>query len=604
MHRSIQQPWQTAATSLILLGALFVQSEAGERIRVVVQVAPSEGAAAQEGDERPAMVSLNFSELLGVSGKDCVPDLTTLTVRRLNPDTMVPVPSIRFAYGTTESDIPWRWLDASIDYEFPENSENLDSNEGNLSFRQIPRFGYFYDCIGDWREGRLVFAHRNTGNKPALYTVSFAVLPRGTDPAAVPPRGFLGDGLQRCEPRGASTTGLIHSRVDVTDWDGDGRFDLILGCARGGVVWYPNRGESGNPQFPISRLVRTTNGKPLDIGWSAAPHAVDWDGDTDLLVAGEWNRVMLFRNLRDAPGEPMLESDGLLRLANGEPFHVPWKPSPETKPHYTYTRDYYSVLETTDWDNDGDIDLLAGGYVTGQIFLFENEGEPGEAPRLQFTGPIKSEDQPLDVAWCAAPTVGDLDGDGDLDLISDSMPMTVGGGDSAFSEQFLTLFRNDGTRAKPRMRKAILPHTGAFPAMALSTPRFIDWTNDGNLDLVVIAGTQVFLYKNTGTTQKPSFAAHGKAMPGQWGTAGLSMNQFTDWNGDPYPDGIHGPRIYLGTDRGSPGVFEPLISLLKPGQTISHLSGIGDNWQYQRLHDLDRDGLLDLMDADHHGQFW
>jgi FG-GAP-like repeat len=591
---------------IIVSGTHYAEAAGAKRFRVLVRVAPPDGEAPREGDERPAEVALRFPELLGALGDGLVPDLTTLAVQRLDPDTMTPVPSIRFAHSATEFDIPWRWYDASLGYDFPENSGNLDANEGKLAFNSIPRFGYFYDCIGDWREGRLAFTHRVTGEGPALYAVSFAVLPDGTEPGAVPPRGFLGDGLQRCEPRGASTTGLIHSRVDVTDWNGDGLFDLVIGCARGGVVWYPNKGNPGAPRFPVSHLVRTADGFPLDIGWSAAPHAVDWDGDgdTDLLVGGEWNRVVLFRNARDGKGEPLLENAGLLRLANGEPFHVPWQPSPETEPSYTYTKDYYSVLETADWDDDGDLDLLAGGYVTGRVYLFENVGQPGEEPRLRLVGPVEADGEPLDVAWCAAPTVGDLDGDGDLDLISGSMPMTEGGGDSASRERFLTYFRNDGARADPRLRKVVLPHTGAFPAMALSTPRFIDWTNDGTLDLVVSASTQVFLYRNVGTTAEPRFEAHGQALPSQWGTATLSMNQFVDWNDDGFLDGVNAPYVHLSTGKGSPGTFDQPISLLKPGQTISHLSGIGDDWQYLRLYDLDNDGLIDLMDADHSGHFW
>jgi hypothetical protein len=77
-----------------------------------------------------------------------------------------------------------------------------------------------------------------------------------------------------------------------------------------------------------------------------------------------------------------------------------------------------------------------------------------------------------------------------------------------------------------------------------------------------------------------------------------------DWNGDGLLDGANGPNVYLNAGRGSPGMFAGGVSLLKPGQKIQHLTGIGDDWQFQRLFDLDADGRVDLLDADHSGAIW
>ncbi|MFV2066912.1 MAG: hypothetical protein ACC645_08005, partial [Pirellulales bacterium] len=69
----------------------------------------------------------DFPKLLGALAKGRLPDLTTLSVQRLDPATMTPVPSVRLAHGATEFDIPWRWYDARIGYDFPENSDHLDA---------------------------------------------------------------------------------------------------------------------------------------------------------------------------------------------------------------------------------------------------------------------------------------------------------------------------------------------------------------------------------------------------------------------------------------------------------------------------------------------
>jgi hypothetical protein len=81
------------------------------------------------------------------------------------------------------------------------------------------------------------------------------------------------------------------------------------------------------------------------------------------------------------------------------------------------------VLEFVDWDGDGD--LLAGGYITGCVFLYENALSPrGSPPQLTARGPLLVDGAPLNVGhWCAAPCAADMDDDGDLDLLSGHTPM-------------------------------------------------------------------------------------------------------------------------------------------------------------------------------------
>lgn len=63
------------------------------------------------------------------------------------------------------------------------------------------------------------------------------------------------------------------------------------------MLAYPNLGTRTAPRFPAAQLVFTDNDKPLDVGWSAAPLAVDWDGDgrTDLLCGAGRNRILFYR---------------------------------------------------------------------------------------------------------------------------------------------------------------------------------------------------------------------------------------------------------------------------------------------------------------------
>src|SRR5690606_10163796 len=62
---------------------------------------------------------------------------------------------------------------------------------------------------------------------------------------------------------------------------------------------------------------------------------------------------------------------------DGSPLEIPWAPT-AGDPNDVYSRDYYPMLELTDWDGDGVKDLLIGGYVTGRIFFFKNTNASGQ----------------------------------------------------------------------------------------------------------------------------------------------------------------------------------------------------------------------------------
>jgi hypothetical protein len=381
-----------------------------------------------------------------------------------------------------------------------------------------------------------------------------------------------------------------------------------VGESFGHVLWWPNRGTARRPAFPSCRFLLDADGLPIDAGMAAAPKVVDWDGDgrKDLLVGAEWNRILYYRNV-GSDRERELAYQGLVR-ADGRTLELPVTPVAEASAA-SFRRDYYPVLEATDWDGDGDTDLLAGGYITGRIYFYDNTGRARDGqPLLALRGPLEDERGPINVGdWCAAPCAADLDGDGDQDIVSGNMPSGAARAlRQTEGDRFLRYFENVGTRRHPALRARSFPKDGTFPRAGLATPRAADWDADGDLDLVVSARANLYLFKNVGTRTSPRFEAHASPLPASWGNAPLSVDQFRDWDGD--GDGrvdlVSGYTVRLHSGKGNPWSWDRTEPVLPPGEEIAHPSGLGDDWFRPYLDDFDGDGRVDVLFGDWHGHVW
>jgi len=308
--------------------------------------------------------------------------------------------------------------------------------------------------------------------------------------------------------------GADHCRLDLDDWNGH-------------VLWWPNLGTKMWPEFRYCRFVFSDQ-QPLDAGISAAPKVVDWDGDglKDLLVGTHWNRLLFYRNT-GSNRERRLVYGGVVEI-DGKPLELPLRPLERGSPDIL-RRDYYSVPETVDRNGDGDVDLLVGGYIMGLIFFYENQGPREDGtPRIRLRGPIFADDKRLNVShWCAALCAADFDGDGDLDLMSGNYPMSVKPDEQKKHENdFLQFFLNSGTPRRPRLLVQNFPGVGTFPHGRLATPRAFDWDDDKDLDLVVSARTNIYLFENRGSRTEPRFHLDSKALPASWGLAPITVINF------------------------------------------------------------------------------
>ncbi len=290
----------------------------------------------------------------------------------------------------------------------------------------------------------------------------------------------------------------------VGDVDGDGDNDLVVGVLGG--AFNPNTTTRDNfhyleqerPGVFHDRSARVIS--TIDVGSESYPAVVDLDGNgtLDLLVGNKITqddpqngKLHRFMN-RGTPSAPSLAWDGTLdEVANG----------------------YHFAPAFGDLDADGDLDAVVGTW--GDVLrLYTNEGN-GAGVRLALTD---SAVVVLGRGRNATPTLGDLDADGDLDLV-------VGESSGA-----LNFYRNDGSSASPRFTLVSEEYAG-IDAGRRSVPLLEDVDADGDLDLVVgseSSGLQ--LYLNRGSPQRAAFDAD--ARPFGVPDFGLSAPAFGDFDGD------------------------------------------------------------------------
>jgi len=197
--------------------------------------------------------------------------------------------------------------------------------------------------------------------------------------------------LPQTNPFGLDST-MYLSVPAAADLDGDGDYDLLVGEAYGNLAYFENTGTATSPAFAAPQ----TNpfGLIAVYGIAAPSFAdIDNDGDKDLLVGEYYGNMQYFENTGGS--------------------NAPVFAAPVANPFGLTATSLIAFPAFADLDLDGDLDLMVGEYY-GNNQYFENTGNSSSPV---FSAAVANPFGLVATNMLAIPAFGDLDNDGDLDLM-------------------------------------------------------------------------------------------------------------------------------------------------------------------------------------------
>ena len=402
------------------------------------------------------------------------------------------------------------------------------------------------------------------------------------------------------------------------DLDGDGDLDLLARGAPGRVRYWRNTGTAETPAFEVAAdgLV-TTGGEAVHVEDSSIPALADLDGDGDPeLLSGkaDLGTIAYYRHDGvDADGIPQFTfvSDTYqdIQVYEENPSCTGRQPAgigdaSRPSPGRMTSRHGANAIALVDLDGNGAPELFWGDFFAPSLFYFDNMGTPSDAEFVLESDrfPVG---QPLTSGGYNAPTYGDVDVDGDADLVVGVQRGLCFQGKTTVSN--LIYFENEGSASDPDLRLQTDRLIESLDVGTRSAAALHDLDADGDLDLVLAnesnpadpSRANLLLYRNEGTAEAPDL----RLEDADWLTLAYDYGAYAPVFGDLDGDGDADLLV---------GGFNGRFAFLRNTGTASDPEfsreddrfGDVDAGQYARgtLGDLDGDGDLDLMTGASNGR--
>ena len=470
---------------------------------------------------------------------------------------------------------------------FSQYSLRVEALDGNRAGEALPfRLDHQFNPSDQSYEtaGQLVFVAPDP--KATRFAVYFG--PKGVEANRVAPVPTIGDGdLLRVAGQRRTPLFAPACYPCIVDFDGDGRRDLV-GSDRYGTgaraTWFRNIGDDSAPLFSEHEVypLQTADGQDIsnpNRGWMLTVAACDWDGDgkRDLLVGG-WCRYLTFHKNTGGNDRPVFAAGRRIFDAKVFPGRD-YGPNPDTP--------YQGVfIEPCDWDGDCDLDLLCGTYLRGRIYLLPNTGRGEDGlPILGAHVALEADGKEIDFLRHVKPSVGDWDGDGDLDLMGGQYYTEASPWQGKVAGIYY--FENVGDRAHPKLAAGVQLRDSQgrlIFASFHSEPTMVDWNQDGKMDLLVSGceGTHLYLRQLAGNNLPTRRSGSRETSGSRTLTSSATGIRFV------------ASCLRAGTPE-EPQLVSTMIPCLGTAPCRVSL------FAYPLAYDLDRDGTLDLVVGDSEG---
>lgn len=210
-----------------------------------------------------------------------------------------------------------------------------------------------------------------------------------------------------------------------TDWDGDGKMDLLVADGDGKLWLLHVAPENQSIALKSAETIKA-GGNEIALGKTFQPNYVDMDGDgLPDLVAPRDKSVLVFRNVgtREKPEFDTWTFAGSYKT----PLALPDSTGPR--------------LEVADWDRNGLPDLIAGTWQ-GEVLIFLNHGTKQLAVYERAVH-ATVDNKPLKKAYICSLRLLDVTKDGSADLVL------------AMNQSYILVYENGTKLSMPLLRQGV-----------------------------------------------------------------------------------------------------------------------------------------------------